>query len=362
VNRQPRPSNDRRCDITLASHCVHPVRIGRVDDRGMDHHRRSQRASWSAPVVACATIAALALGAGQARPAFAAATARSVAASMTTTDGRTRTYRIYVPRSLPRHSPVPLLVALHGGFGSGMQFEENSGFDALADVHHFIVVYPDGTPIRSQGALANARVWNGGRCCGPAARQQVDDVGFIRQLIDAVSHEYDVDSKRIYAAGHSNGAIMSYRLACELSDKIVAIGVQAGSLEVDSCRPTHPVSVLHIHGSADRNIPISGGKGDGLAGIAFNPPRDAASTLANVNGCHPPASAVIARNNPDVSIETWKPCHDTTEVQFVTVAGASHAWMGHPSTRVGQTLTGAPYMKFDSSAAIWAFLAAHPRA
>jgi polyhydroxybutyrate depolymerase len=328
----------------------------------MAQDRSSQQTRWAAPVVACAAIAALALGAGLARPAFAAARARSVAASLTTTDGRKRTYRVYVPRSLPRHRPVPLLVALHGGFGSGTQFEANSGFDVLADRQHFIVVYPDGIPIRSRGAFANARVWNGGRCCGPAARQQVDDVGFIRQLIDHVSRQHDIDPKRIYAAGHSNGAIMSYRLACELSDKIVAIGVQAGSLEVDNCRPTHPVSVLHIHGSADRNIPINGGQGDGLAGIAFNPPHEAASTLANADGCRATASTAIAPDNPDVSIETWKPCRDGTEVQFVTVAGASHAWMGHPSTRVAQGLTGAPYMKIDSSATIWTFLATHPRA
>jgi polyhydroxybutyrate depolymerase len=281
---------------------------------------------------------------------------------MRTADGRTRTYRLYAPRSLPRHRSLPLLVALHGGFGSGLQFEANSGFDALADAHHFIVVYPDGTPIRAQGALANARVWNGGRCCGPAVSQQVDDVGFIRQLIDKVSHDYDVDPKRVYAAGHSNGAIMSYRLACELSDKIVAIGVQAGSLEIDHCAPTNPVSVLHIHGTADHNIPISGGRGDGLAGIAFHSPHDSAATLAKVDGCRATASTAVAPDNSDVSIETWEPCRHSTEVQFVTVAGASHAWMGHPSTRVGQRLTGAPYMKYDSSAAIWAFLASHPRA
>lgn len=312
-------------------------------------------------MIACATIAAMAFGAGRATPAAAAAKARSVAASLTTADGQRRTYRIYVPRSLPRHRPVPLLVALHGGFGSGAQFEANSGFDTLAERHGFIVVYPDGTPIRNQGALANARVWNGGRCCGPAARQQVDDVGFIRQLIDEVSAKHDVDAKRVYAAGHSNGAIMSYRLACELSDKIVAIGVQSGALEIDNCRPTHPVSVLHIHGSADRNIPITGGAGSGFAGIAFSPPHDAAATLANADGCPPSASTTIAPDNPDVSIETWKPCDDATVVQFVTVAGASHAWMGHQSARAGQRLTGAPYMKFDSSAAIWTFLASHPR-
>jgi len=327
----------------------------------MDQSTTLRRLARSGSVVACATIAAVAFGA--ATPAFGASRKRAgaVTGSITTADGLTRTYRLYVPRTVPRHRRVPLLVALHGGFGSAAQFETNSGFDALADSHHFIVVYPDGTPIRPSGLLSNARVWNGGRCCGPAARQQIDDVGFISQLIDRISQQHDIDRARVYAAGHSNGAIMSYRLACELSDKIVAVGVQAGSLEVDTCEPTHPVSVLHIHGTADRNIPLTGGRGDGVAGIAFRPPRDAVTTFARVDGCPAASSTATAPDNPDVSIETWKDCHDATVVQFVTVAGASHAWMGHQSTRAGQALTGAPYMTYDSSEAIWTFLAAHPR-
>jgi polyhydroxybutyrate depolymerase len=317
--------------------------------------------TWSVPLVACATIVAVAFG--SINPARAASTpsSRAVTQSITTSDGRTRTFHLYVPRSLPRHEAVPLLVALHGGFGSGTQFETNSGFDQLAAAHHFIVVYPDGTPIRPSGPLADARVWNGGRCCGPAVVEQVDDVGFVSQLIDLIAQHHDIDPARVYAAGHSNGAIMSYRLACELSDKIVAIGVQAGSLEVEPCQPTHPVSVLHIHGTADRNIPIDGGRGDGIAGIAFQPPRAATATFARADGCAANRATTKSPDNADVSIETWQPCRDGTRVEFVSVAGASHAWMGRASTRGGRALTGAPYMKYDSSAAIWSFLAAHPR-
>jgi polyhydroxybutyrate depolymerase len=313
------------------------------------------------PFVACATIAAMAFGSMSTANAASTSRSHAVTRSITTTDGHTRTFHLYVPRSLPRHEAVPLLVALHGGFGSGEQFEANSGFDRLADAHHFIVAYPDGTPIRSSGALADARVWNGGRCCGSAARQQVDDVAFVSQLIDRIERGHDIDNHRVYAAGHSNGAIMSYRLACELSDKIVAVGVQAGSLEVDTCQPSEPVSVLHIHGTADRNIPIDGGRGDGVARIAFQPPRDATLAFARADGCSDSSATTTSSDNPDVSIETWQPCRDGTEVQFVSVAGASHAWMGRASTRAGRALTGAPYMKYDSSAAIWSFLAAHPR-
>lgn len=286
---------------------------------------------------------------------------QTIDASITTPDGRARTYRVHVPASLPHDRPVPLLLALHGGTGSGQQFETNSGFDALADAHHFIVVYPDGIEIGGRSILAHGHVWNGGRCCGPAVTQNVDDVGFLSRVIDEVSKQYDVDPARVYAAGHSNGAIMAYRLACELSDTIVAIGVQAGSLEVDTCAPSQPVSVIHIHGTADQNLPIDGGMGKGISRIAFRPPRDAVTTFAAADGC--PASSVttVSPDNPDVTTEAWTPCHGGAAVEFVKVHGASHAWMGHPSARAARGLTGAPYMDYDSSAAIWTFLAAHPR-
>ncbi|MGZ4676814.1 MAG: alpha/beta hydrolase family esterase [Acidimicrobiia bacterium] len=277
-----------------------------------------------------------------------------------TADGRTRTYRLVVPRSVSPDRPAPLLVALHGGIDSGAQFERTSGFDDLAARHAFMVVYPDGIEIGGTSPLARGHVWNGGRCCGAAARLGVDDVGFIREVIDRVAGAHAVDPRRVFAAGHSNGAIMAYRLACELSDRIVAIGLQAGTIEVPTCAPDHPVSVLAIHGTADTNIPITGGRGSGVAGIAFSSPLDAVATFARVDRCAR-SSTHTQPSNRDVHVETWSPCAHATEVELVRVTGATHAWMGHPSPRAGTALTGAPYQGFDSSAAIWSFLAAHPR-
>jgi polyhydroxybutyrate depolymerase len=278
-----------------------------------------------------------------------------------TPDGRTRTYRVVTPRSVPRNRALPLLIALHGGVGSGAQFERTSGFDDLAVRDHFVVVYPDGIEIGGASALAHGRVWNGGRCCGAAAREQVDDVGFIRTVIDRVERSRAIDRSRVYGTGHSNGAIMSYRLACELSDRIVAIGLQAGTIEIPSCAPAHPVSVLAIHGTADTNIPIEGGRGTGVAGIVFSSPMAAVDAFARIDRCGPPGTATRP-DNPDVSFETWTGCADGTGVELVRVAGANHAWMGHPSPRASTALTAAPYQGFDSSVAIWDFLSRHSRA
>jgi polyhydroxybutyrate depolymerase len=279
---------------------------------------------------------------------------------MTTPDGRTRTYRVVVPDPIAADGPVPLLIALHGGTGSGRQFERVSRFDDLAREHGFIVVYPDGIEIGGRGLLARGHVWNGGKCCSRAARENVDDVGFIAGVIDRVTADHAIDPARIYATGHSNGAIMSYRLACELADRVVAIGVQAGAIEVDDCSPAEPVSVLAIHGLADTNIPIEGGKGDGLSPAPFSSPTDAIGHFAGINGCGDPTTRT-SDDNPDVTIETWRGCRDGTGVQFVRVEGAPHAWMGNPGPRPRQPGSNRPYADFDSSSAIWEFLAAHPR-
>jgi polyhydroxybutyrate depolymerase len=281
----------------------------------------------------------------------------TIDSSITEPDGRDRTYRLYVPSSLPA-GPAPLLIALHGGTGWGTQFETNSGFDDIADVNGFIVVYPDGIEI----PLLRGGVWNGGDCCGIAAqdRQDVDDLGFISDLIDVIETDYPIDETRVYATGHSNGAIMSYRLACELSDRIVAVGFQAGSLEIDDCRPDRPVSVLHIHGSADTNIPLDGGHGSGISNTDFNSPRASVEKLAMLDGCGPRVDSVD-EENPDVAHRIWEPCDEGTTVEMVIVEGANHAWMGHKATRVQEEIVGSPYMGYDSSAAIRDFLAAHPR-
>ncbi len=273
-----------------------------------------------------------------------------------------RSYALYVPRSLPKHTPVPLLVALHGGLGSGPQFEQNSGFDGLAEANRFIVVYPNGTPIHR--FTPNRLVWNGGGCCSVAEQSQdnVNDVAFISSLITKLEGQYDIDRSRVFAAGHSNGAILAERLACQLSNQIVAIGVQAGDLEVSSCPLPHPVAALEIHGTDDQNIPIDGGYGSrSLTRTDFPPPVDGLKTIAAHDGCPSAPTSASDPSNAAVHLEVWQPCRVGTVVEWAKVTGANHAWMGHPGSSGSARLVGPPYMGFDSSAAIWSFLSAHPR-
>jgi polyhydroxybutyrate depolymerase len=238
--------------------------------------------------------------------------------------------------------------------GSSDQFAANSGFDELAEANGFMVVYPDG--IRAIPERPGLQTWNGGYCCGPAADRNVDDVAFVRFLLDLLTERFDIDSSRVFAAGHSNGAIMAYRLACELSDRIVAIGVQAGSLGIDDCRPMEPVSVLHIHGLADTNHPIDGGRGTGVSGVEFRSGRDAVTEMAMKFDCITDPSDRTMTSNADVENLVWSGCEEGSHIELVTVAGASHAWMGHRAVTTGSAaLVGEPYMDFDASRAILSF-------
>jgi polyhydroxybutyrate depolymerase len=272
--------------------------------------------------------------------------------------GSERTYRLYVPSHLPA-GPVPLFIGLHGGLGWGDQFATTNHIEGLAESNGFIVVHPDGTKLAG-GPLAERNggrggVWNGGICCGLAARSHADDVGFIAALIDQLETDHDIDPHRVFAFGHSNGGIMSYRLACQLADRIVGIGVVAGTLGINPCDPVQPVSVIHVHGTADDNLPLAGGVGtDSLAGVDFPPPRDGFDTLATADGC----ATATETTEGDITMSRRQPCDDGSATVFVTIAGAPHAWPG--GTPRVQPASGTGYADYDATTEIVTFLLSHP--
>ena len=277
-----------------------------------------------------------------------------------TSDGRTRRYRTYVPAGLPAGSAVPLVIALHGGLGTSSQFAANSGLNGFAESNRFIAVYPDGIGNQSDGT--GYQTWNGGYCCGPAATQSVNDVAFIRDLVVKLRTTMPIDPRRVYAMGHSNGGILAYKLACELSDVIVAIGFQAGSNVIAGCQPTNPVSVFHLHGTADTNMPINGGKGSGVSTTIFVAARNAVDAMATVNGCNVSSPKPLVTTNTDVTALSWTGCRSNSEVKFVTVNGATHAWMGHAAQSASSaSYVGEPYPNLDATRAILSFLLSKSR-
>ena len=179
-------------------------------------------------------------------------------------------------------------------------------------------------------------------------------------MIDEIEAQHAIDPSRVFAAGHSNGAMMGIRLGCALADKVVAVGVQSGTIEVDRCDPGQPVSLLEIHGTADANVPIEGGRGNGIAQVDFRPTKEAIDAFVRADGCSGDP-APVADPNPDLSIVRWSHCAAGAEVVWNLVSGATHAWMGQAGDPGIAERSGTPYEKLDSSLMIWTFLANHPR-
>ena len=282
----------------------------------------------------------------------------STGGQLTTPDGRVRTHHVYTASSVKAGAaddPADLLViALHGGGQSGTEFEADTDLDGWAEANHAVVVYPDGTGSGAQGDVE--RTWNGGGCCGVAASTQVDDITYMRLLIDQLVADYHVDPGHVVAIGYSNGGMLAYRLACELAASVSAIGVQSSAFERQTCSPTRSVSVLHIHGTDDHNLPIDGGVGsESSADITFLSPRTGVQTLASAESCAPQATEVTDPDNPDVLTRTWAPCSGAAVVAMKEVAGTSHAWMGSVNR------DGNPYGGLDTSAVLWQFVASHLR-
>jgi len=258
--------------------------------------------------------------------------------------GRTRTYLVHSPKGYDGKTPLALVLVLHGAVQGATNVQRMSGMSAKADKEKFLVAYPNGT---SRSGLAPT--WNAGACCGYAQTNNVDDVGFLRALIDQLEHDYPVDPKRIFVTGISNGGMMSYRLACELADRIAAIAPVEGAQDID-CRPSGPVSVLIFHGTADILVPYNGG----TTPFQIGPKRTdtpVGSTVAfwvNQDGC---SKTPRGEQTNQQRIDTYTGCKDATGVALYTIRGGHHMWPGMRLSRNDVPATDI----------MWAFFATHPK-
>jgi polyhydroxybutyrate depolymerase len=267
--------------------------------------------------------------------------------------GRERSYILYVPPSVDWSRPVPLVFVFHGGTGNARSAANMSGFDSVADANGFLVVYPNGTGRFSDDVLLT---WNGGDCCGSARENNVDDVGFVRAMVADLQSRITVDPRRIYAAGMSNGALLSQRLACEAADLIAAIGPVSGTLNFAPCTPARPVSVIEFHGTADEHIPYDGGIGPrSLTRVDFASVPETIGFWTAFDRCASPPQTV---STGDVRHDTWGDCADSAAVELYTIAGGGHAW---PGGQKGEPLADQPTASISASELIWQFFAAHPK-
>jgi polyhydroxybutyrate depolymerase len=247
--------------------------------------------------------------------------------------GKTRGFKVHVPKGYDASRPTPVVYALHGLQQNAVMFGvDGTGFVPKSDAEGFILVMPNG--IQEDGFGGS---WNAGACCGAASQQRLDDVGFIRAVHAEVSQHVNVDARRVYATGLSNGGFMSTRLGCEAADLFAAIAPLAGSIgtkelaaigtnddpDFKSCAPSRPIPVLAMHGDADGIVPYGGLK-------------TSLDHFAKANGCS--ASTVPAMqpaSGGDTTCVTYSGCPSGVEVTGCTVKAGGHCWFGDPGCGTG---------------------------
>jgi polyhydroxybutyrate depolymerase len=252
--------------------------------------------------------------------------------------GLQRTYALHLPPNYDGTRPFPLIVAFHGASGTH-QFAEDMGLFKAADRTGFIVAAPDG--VGGDWALGC-----GG--CTLADRSGVDDVKFVGTLVTYLAQHLAIDRARVYAAGRSDGASFTYRLACDYT--LTGIAVVSGTMfNQGRCEPARPIPLIAFHGTADPVIPFNGGVGPALL-------------WASLNGCSPTSTVTalpdLVDDGTTVTRYEYGSCHEGADVTFFAVNGGGHAW---PGSLVPYTSGGLQTRDIEASEEIVDFFARHPR-
>ena len=248
-----------------------------------------------------------------------------------------RNYLLYTPAGLDSQRPVAVVFVFHGYvmLASDMW---NWGFNEMADKDGFLVAYPNGV----------STSWNASGCCGEAAKNNIDDMAFVQQMLADLGTIFRLDSKRIYASGFSNSAIFSYRLACEMSDTFAAIGSVAGYLLTDPCQPQQPVSVMEVHGLSDGytgwywKASDTGGNTD----VVVPPVEQTIATWVQLNGCTGEAQV---EKQGHITHTVYGSCKAGSAVELYAIEGGGH-----------QMYAASEYPTL-SPQGIWNFFKAHPK-
>lgn len=267
---------------------------------------------------------------------------------------QTRSYLVHVP---PTHNPTqlaPVVLAFHSAVMNGPLMARYSGLSQKADQAGFVAVYPNGTG-RSNLFL----FWD----AGGVRAQPSDDVGFVAKLLDDLATVVNVDPNRVYATGMSNGAMMCYRLASELSDRIAAIAPVAGTMATETCHPHRPVPVMHFHGTHDPLVLFGGPDQRTPKDLYFKSVDASVQAWALANGCT--TTPLIAKlpdqvdDGTTVSMTTYGPGKEGAEVILYVIEGGGHTWPGRTST-VHLPGLGKSTKDISASDLIWEFFQRHP--
>ncbi len=265
--------------------------------------------------------------------------------------GLKRSYLIHLPEGYDSRTPTPVVVAMHGATMNGPMMAWFSGLSKKADEAGFIAVYPDGT-----GTFSSLN-WNAGTCCGSAVEKNIDDVGFINAILDDLIQTFNADPRRIYITGMSNGGMMAYRMASEMSDRIAAIAPVSGTMGTRTCNPNRPVPILHVHGTDDKFMPFAGGRSP--SGKLLYSVDHSIQAWVKANGCdETPHRDVLSKVDDDMRVT--RAIYGTNphgpEVVLVVIEGGGHTWPGKksPSRNLGRSA-----LNISANDLMWEFFQKH---
>lgn len=257
-------------------------------------------------------------------------------------NGGAREYILYVPASYTVGTEVPLLMNFHGYTSNATQQIVYGDFRSIADTAGFLLLCPNGM----LDTLNNSH-WNVG-----FGNSSVDDVGFVSALMDTIFSDYSINQDRVYATGMSNGGFFSYRLACELGDRVAAIASVTGSMtmnQIANCSPVHPTPVMQIHGTNDNTVDYNGG-----GSLNFSPVEDVVDYWVTFNGCNAVPDSL---NLPNTSVTDgstvthylYSNGGNNSTVEFYKVINGGHTWPGSSIPLSGTN------QDFSASKEIWRF-------
>lgn len=246
-----------------------------------------------------------------------------------TGDGE-RTYTVYIPKGYDGTKSLPVLIHLHGGLGTAESSDTSTSFSSYADERGFILVYAQG----KKGRIGLTS-WNAGGCCGSSQekRDNIDDVGYLKEVITQVQGTFSIDARRMYVSGMSNGSMLANRLACEIPDLIAGVATVSGTTQVSQCNPTRTVQHIIIHGTDDTNVPYYGGKSESpLNNGTFIAVEDEFKNWSKRNACSGDiATTSISKTGKDgtsADMLAYASCPKGKEVVLYRVNGGKHAWPG----------------------------------
>lgn len=296
--------------------------------------------------------------------------------------GLDRTYLLWVPTSAryDASKPTPVVLEFHGGGGRASSFDSETLWSAKGDSSGFLVVAPDGI-VGGTTMGKPKEYWNSGATCGVATQMMIDDVGFVRDLLNQLATIACVDSRRIFAAGHSEGGGMAHRLGCELSEYIAAIApasnaatlypqdpaTHPGQTPAYACNVKRPVSVFEMHGLLDCTNPYLGGYVMGGGCNQYNPNvSETFGWWGRNDGCsggEGPATVIpLANGEGEASCSSRQGCPAGTDVSLCTFSTAGHEWFGSGKDACSMFDPRiVPVSTWKATDQAWEFFTAHPK-